>query len=150
MKADSALITWLLEVSTVSRYRISEDTGITEMTLSRLANGVSKMENITLGTAAALTDFAEKKMEEDTRMKFTGIKKAVGDYNNWGGHAEIMLNTDTLEIWCNAYPSANEWIEYDGDPVVRLERKASVHMDENWDKTSMKVIQGKAERLIRA
>jgi len=64
MKADSKLITWLLEQSNVSRYRISEDTGITEMTLSRLVNGVSKMENITFGTAAKLTEYAEKIQDE--------------------------------------------------------------------------------------
>ena len=69
MKAESTLISWLLEGSKVSRYRISEDTGITEMTLSRLANGVSKMENITFGTAAALTEYAEEKMKEEGIMK---------------------------------------------------------------------------------
>lgn len=64
MKADSALITWLLEESNVSRYRISEDTGIKEMTLSRLANGISKMENITFETAATLTEYAIKLQDE--------------------------------------------------------------------------------------
>ena len=68
MKADSLTIKWLINDSGISRYEISKATGITEMTLSRLTNGVSKIENLPLKTAAALTSFAEKALKENLKM----------------------------------------------------------------------------------
>lgn len=68
MKADSELIEWLLEQQ-ITRYQISKATGITEMTLSRLTTGNSKIENLPLKTAAALTEYAEKIMKGREEMK---------------------------------------------------------------------------------
>ncbi|GEM_PF-3212925 len=68
MKADSEIIQWLLEQQ-ISRYQISKNTGITEMTLSRLTNGASKIENLPLKTAAALTEYAEKIMKGREEMR---------------------------------------------------------------------------------
>lgn len=68
MKADSLTIKWLINDSGISRYEISKATGVTEMTLSRLTNGVSKIENLPLKTAAALTSFAEKALKENLNM----------------------------------------------------------------------------------
>lgn len=68
MKADSITIKWLINDSGISRYEISKATGVTEMTLSRLTNGVSKIENLPLKTAAALTEYAEKALNENLKM----------------------------------------------------------------------------------
>ena len=68
MKADSLTIKWLINDSGISRYEISKATGVLEMTLSRLTNGVSKIENLPLKTAAALTEYAEKALKENLNM----------------------------------------------------------------------------------
>lgn len=64
MYAELLKIKWLINDSGISRYEISKATGVTEMTLSRLTNGVSKIENLPLKTAAALTAYAEKRVNK--------------------------------------------------------------------------------------
>lgn len=57
-EADSRLITWLLHDSGVTRYKISKDIGISESTLSRIANGETPMDAVRFGYASKLTDYA--------------------------------------------------------------------------------------------
>lgn len=59
MYADSKLIEWLLENET--QYRIAKDTGVTQSKLSELKNKKIKMENLTFGIAATLTEYAKEK-----------------------------------------------------------------------------------------
>jgi len=86
MKADSFMITWLLQESGITPHTIAKQLGINKQTIYNLANGDSKMENITFGTAAALTDLAEKKMKEDGIMKIWSrngytVEEREFDYN---------------------------------------------------------------------
>lgn len=60
MKADSALIEWLIHESGISRYAISKATGIGQATLSDLATGKTSIDKMTLGNAVKLTEYAEK------------------------------------------------------------------------------------------
>ncbi len=71
-------------------------------------------------------------------MKLKGIKKAVGDFNNWQGHAEIMMNVETGEIWCDIFASGNEWKQYHSDTIFKVTSK--VRMDERDDRVTMKEI----------
>lgn len=56
--------------------------------------------------------------------KFKGYKKAVSEYNNWFrrnlGRAEIMLDTDTGEIWCDTFVGWQEWREYHSESIFTL------------------------------
>lgn len=63
MHADSELIEWLLENET--QYRIAKDTGVTQSKLSELKNEKIKMENLTFGIAAKLTEYAKQKRAAD-------------------------------------------------------------------------------------
>lgn len=58
-QADSALIMWLLTESSVSRYRIAKDIGISEATISRVARGETTVQSIRFGTAQKLSAYAE-------------------------------------------------------------------------------------------
>ena len=58
MKVDTEKIEWLL--NNVTQYRISKDTGVTLSILSRLVKGERKIENLTIKTGSALTEYAEK------------------------------------------------------------------------------------------
>jgi len=151
MKADLDLIRWLLEESGVSKYQIWKDTGIPQTTLSDLTIGKTLIENMFFNRAAKLTEYAKIiQSGGDTKMtKLIGIKKAVGDYNNWQGHAEIMIDTETGEIWCNVYASGNEWTTYEVKTVKRLIYKATVSMWERDNKTSMREINEKAEEMMK-
>ena len=63
MKVDTEKIEWLLNNST--QYRINKDTGVTLSILSRLVRGERKIENLTIKTGSALTEYAEKLQKQD-------------------------------------------------------------------------------------
>ena len=59
-------------------------------------------------------------------MKIKGLRKAVGERNNWikRGHfrvANIMIDTSDGRIWCDCFfLTDNEWREYKSDTIIRL------------------------------
>ena len=63
MKVDTEKIEWLLK--NVTQYRISKDTGVTLSILSRLVKGERKIENLTIKTGSALTEYAEKLQKQE-------------------------------------------------------------------------------------
>lgn len=63
MKVDTDKIEWLLK--NVTQYRISKDTGVTLSILSRLVKGERKIENLTIKTGSALTEYAEKLQKKE-------------------------------------------------------------------------------------
>ena len=63
MKVETEKIEWLL--NNVTQYRISKDTGVTLSILSRLVKGERKIENLTIKTGSALTEYAEKLQKQE-------------------------------------------------------------------------------------
>ena len=63
MKVDTKKIEWLLNNAT--QYRINKDTGVTLSILSRLVRGERKIENLTIKTGSALTEYAEKLQKQE-------------------------------------------------------------------------------------
>ena len=63
MKVDTEKIEWML--NNVTQYRISKDTGVTLSILSRLVKGERKIENLTIKTGSALTEYAEKLQKQE-------------------------------------------------------------------------------------
>lgn len=57
--ADLNIIKELLETET--GYRIAKDTGIPQQTISRFQTGTTPMENMKLGIAIKLTEYAQTK-----------------------------------------------------------------------------------------
>jgi len=101
---------------------------------------------ITLEDNKIIIEKGEAEMEI---KRFTGIKQAVGHFNNHQGHAEIMLDKESGKVWCDVFASGNEWKEYHDHSVVRLMSKATVSMWERDDKTSMREINEKAEEMMK-
>lgn len=56
LKVDTEKIEWLLKNE--SQYSISKNTGISQSYLSKIINGSKKMENLTVGLASKLTEYA--------------------------------------------------------------------------------------------
>ena len=100
---------------------------------------------LTLEDNQIIIEKGEKEMEI---KRFKGIKAAVGQFNDWQGHAEIMLNRETGKVWCDVFASGQEWIEY-SEEVSRLMSKSAVRMDERDDKTSMREINERAEEKMK-
>ena len=82
------------------------------------------------------------------KVKITGIKKATGDFNNWIGHAEVMLDKSTGEVWTDIFASCGDKNVYKDSNVVRLLSKGVMQMSENWDKTSMQDLKKLAEEVL--
>lgn len=68
-----------------------------------------------------------------------GIKKAVGDYNSWIGHAKIMCDTKANEVWTDVFAGCQEWKEYHDKNIIILVSK--VRLQDNWDKTTIKEVE---------
>jgi len=92
----------------------------------------------------------EKGEKEMEIKRFTGIKQAVGHFNNHQGHAEIMLDKESGKVWCDVFASGQEWKEYHDKNVVRLLTKAINSMWERDDTTSMREINEKAEESMKS
>ena len=63
MEVDTAKIEWLLKNAT--QYNIAKNTGVTLSILSRLVKGERKIENLTIKTGSALTEYAEKLQKQE-------------------------------------------------------------------------------------
>lgn len=87
MKADSALIEWLMHESGISRYAISKATGIGQATLSDLATGKTSIDKMTLGNAIKLTEYAEKALKEVFKMKIKRTLSPKGYNHGCTDHA---------------------------------------------------------------
>lgn len=103
--AEEKKIMWLLRVSTVSRYQISKGTKVAQSTLSNLANKKLPIENITFGTAATLTAYADK-IKEEMRMedaKYTYFEAEDG--MQYRSDQEVFPSDDgsLLHVYAKSY-----------------------------------------------
>ena len=73
-----------------------------------------------------------------------GLKKAVGDFNNWSGYADLVFNTKTGNLTTFEY-NGGEKPEYLPEVKI-LVTKAEYSMWERDKKTSMKEIRSLCER----
>jgi hypothetical protein len=131
-------------------YEIAQATGMSPSNITDLRVGKRKIDNITLANAEKLHDYqvngnmrtAEDKAIENLKIKC--LKKAVGDFNDWQGHAVIFYDKEERRAWTEVYASSNSWSEYHDDAVVSLHQKDDFLGRDN--KTSMREI----KRLILA
>ncbi len=63
MKVDTVKIEWLL--SNVTQYKINKYTGVNLSILGRLVRGERKIENLTIKTGSALTEYAVKLQKQE-------------------------------------------------------------------------------------
>lgn len=58
-------------------------------------------------------------------VKIKGIKKAVGEFNNWDSAARIYFDKENLEVTTYVYADSNSWQEYNDTSVVEVISKGS-------------------------
>lgn len=139
-----------LLASDKTAYEIAQATGMSPSNITDLRVGKRKIDNITLANAEKLHDYqinGSLRTNEDEaidNMTVKGLKKAVGDFNDWQGHAVIFYDKEERRAWTEVYASSNSWSEYHDDAVVSLHQKDDFLGRDN--KTSMREI----KRLILA
>lgn len=139
-----------LLASDKTAYEIAQATGMSPSNITDLRVGKRKIDNITLANAEKLHDYqvnSSLRTEEGEaieNLKIKGLKKAVGDFNDWQGHAVIFYDKEEQRVWTETYASSNEWVEYHDEEVVNLHEKDDFLGRDN--KTSMREI----KRLILA
>ena len=139
-----------LLASDKTAYEIAQATGMSPSNIADLRNGKRKLDNVTLGNAEKLYDYqinGSLRTNEDEaidNLKIKGLKKAVGDFNDWQGHAVIFYDKEECRAWTEVYASSNSWSVYHDDAVVSLHQKDDFLGRDN--KTSMREI----KRLILA
>ena len=139
-----------LLASDKTAYEIAQATGMSPSNIADLRTGKRNLDNITLANAEKLYDYqinGSLRTQEDEaieNLKIKGLKKAVGDFNDWQGHAVIFYDKEEQKAWTEVYASSNSWSEYHDDAVIAIHQKDDFLGRDN--KTSMREI----KRLILA
>ena len=139
-----------LLASDKTAYEIAQATGMSPSNITDLRVGKRKIDNITLANAEKLHDYqvnSSLRTNEDEaidNLTVKGLKRAVGDFNDWQGHAVIFYDKEDRKAWTEVYASSNSWTEYHDDVVVSIHEKDDFLGRNN--KTSMREI----KRLILA
>ena len=133
-----------LLASDKTAYEIAQATGMSPSNIADLRNGKRKLDNVTLANAEKLYDYqinGSLRTNEDEaidNLTVKGLKRAVGDFNDWQGHAVIFYDKEEKRAWTEVYASSNEWVEYHDEEVVSLHQKDDFLGRDN--KTSMREI----------
>ena len=139
-----------LLASDKTAYEIAQATGMSPSNIADLRSGKRNHDNITLANAEKLYDYqinGSLRTQEDEaieKLKIKGLKKAVGDFNDWQGHTVIFYDKEEQKAWTEVYASSNSWSEYHDDAVIAIHQKDDFLGRDN--KTSMREI----KRLILA
>jgi len=124
----------LLNDKSITYDHISNVTGLSKGAIYPYRTGKRKIESMSIEVASKLQQFYEKnqKGEDNMDVKIKGLKKTVGDYNNWQEQARVYFDTKDLEVWTNVYPGGNEsWDEYHDKNTVEVASKRGMVASDN-------------------
>lgn len=126
--------------STVPALQISEETGLNVKGITNYRTGRAKLSNMTRGYLEKLQQFynAHKEDKAMENVKITGIRKAVGDFNDWQGAARVYFDPTDMSVWTNVYGGPGEENHYDDPAITQIAQKATNRMDERDDTITMR------------
>ena len=128
----------------VSAKQIAEEVGVAAMTITRYrkSDDISAMQ---LELAAKLEDYYDQLIEEgNLTLKITGIRKAVGEFNNTDMAARMYFDPSDMSVWVNEYPDSNSWDNYHDPKITQLMSKDNLH----GGRTSMREVQQRAKEYL--
>src|SRR5690625_455890 len=133
MIIDTNKVRALLDDKSVTYDHISQVTGLSKGAIYPYRSGKRDITAMSIEVANKLQTMYKKLKEEvNVDIKIKGIKKAVGEYNNWQEQARIYFDKEDLEVWTNVYPSGNEsWDEYHDENVVQVASKRGMIANDN-------------------
>lgn len=128
--------------STVPALQISEETGLNVKGITNYRTGRAKLSNMTRGYLEKLQQFYNVHKEDKAmeNVKITGIRKAVGDFNNWQGAARVYFDPSDMSVETYVYEGSGSYEEFDDPKIVEIAQKATNRMDERNDRITMRQI----------
>lgn len=130
--------------------QIAEESGLKPRNINNYRQGLADFENMNLRYLVGLQKF-HNNHKEDTPMeniKITGIRKAVGDFNNWQGSARVYFDPSDMSVWTNVYGGPGEEDYYDNPAITQIAQKATNRMDERDDRITMRQIREAVAEVI--
>lgn len=133
--------------------QIAEESGLKPRNINNYRQGLADFENMNLKYLAGLQKFYNnhKNREEDKKMeqlKITGIRKAVGEFNNWQGAARVYFDPSDMSVWTNVYEGPGSYEEFDNPKIVEIAQKSTNRMDERDDRITMRQIRETVAEVI--
>jgi len=122
--------------------QIAEESGLKPRNINNYRQGLADFENMNLRYLVGLQKFYNNH-KEDTPMeqlKITGIRKAVGNFNDWQGAARVYFDPTNMSVWTNVYGGPGEEDHYDDPAITQIAQKATTRMDERDDRITMRQI----------
>lgn len=140
-----------LLASPISGDRIEASTGIGKKAISNYRTGNAKLSNMTLETAAKLCAFwISEESKKLSAIKITGVKKAVGEFNQWSGAARVYFNKKELKVWTILYSNPEEVrrYQYGQEEIVEVIQKTTNDTQERDNRITMYQLQELCENIL--
>lgn len=140
--------------SDVPAVQIADETGLKPRNIQNYRKGAADFENMSLTYLAGLQKFYNdhKNREEDKKMeniKITGIRKAVGDFNDWQGAARVYFDPSDMSVETYVYEGPGSYEEFDNPKIVEIAQKATTRMDERDDRITMRRIREAVAEVLK-
>lgn len=122
--------------------QIGVETRLSISGINNYRTGKSKLENITLKYLQGLQGFYDNHhgKANQEKLNITGIRKAVGAFNDWQGAARVYFDPSDMSVWTKVYASPQEWDKYKDPKITQIAQKATNRMDERDNKITMREI----------
>lgn len=137
--------------SDVTATEIGQETGLNVKSLTNYRNGDADLGNMRMNVMISLQNYynEHKDDKEQPKLKITGIRKAVGDFNNWQGAARVYFDPSDMSVWTNVYGGPGEEDYYDDPAITQIAQKATNRMDERDDRITMRQIRELVSEVIK-
>ena len=130
--------------------QIAEESWLKPRNINNYRQGLANFENMNLRYLAGLQKFYNNH-KEDTPMKnikITGIRKAVGAFNDWQGAARVYFDPSDMSVETYVYEGSGSYEEFDNPKIVEIAQKATKRIDERDDRITMRQIREAVAEVI--
>lgn len=136
--------------SDVTATEIGQETGLNVKSLTNYRNGDADLGNMRMNVMISLQNYYNnhKNDRPHTKLKITGIRKAVGDFNDWQGAARVYFDPSDMSVWTNVYSGPGEENHYDDPAITQIAQKATTRMDERDDRITMRQVRETVAEVI--
>jgi len=134
MIIDTKKVEALLNDESISYGHILDVTGLSKGAVYPYRSGNRDITVMSIEVASKLQNLYEEIKGEEKQMSINikGIKKAVGEFNNWQEQARIYFDMEDLHVWTNVYPGGNEsWDNYHDKNIVEVVSKRGMVAQDN-------------------
>ena len=130
--------------------QISEESELKPRNINNYRQGLADFENMNLRYLAGLQKFYNNHKEDAPmeNIKITGIRKAVGAFNDWQGAARVYFDPSDMSVETYVYEGSGSYEEFDNPKIVEIAQKATNRIDERNDRITMRQIRETVAAVI--